>query len=86
MVSYLLLKVWNHTFYWKSLSPQGGGEPTGAIKEAIEKAYGSFEDFKKAFGATAAGHFGSGWAWLVKTEDGGVKVRSTPCDRDACVR
>ena len=66
--------MWNHTFYWKSLSPNGGGEPTGPIKEAIEKEYGCFEDFKKAFGDTAAGHFGSGWAWLVKTDQGGVKV------------
>ncbi|CAN0092040.1 unnamed protein product, partial [Laminaria digitata] len=70
-------QVWNHTFYWKSLSPTGGGEPTGAIKEAIEKEYGTFDDFKKAFGDTAAGHFGSGWAWLVKTDEGGVKVVGT---------
>lgn len=66
--------MWNHTFYWKSLSPDGGGEPTGPIKDAIEKSYGSFEAFKKEFSAVAAGHFGSGWAWVVKTEDGGVKV------------
>lgn len=70
-------QVWNHTFYWKSLSPSGGGEPTGAVKEAIEKEYGSFADFKKAFGDTAAGHFGSGWAWLVKTDEGGIKVVGT---------
>ncbi|CAN0362910.1 unnamed protein product, partial [Ectocarpus sp. 13 AM-2016] len=68
-------QVWNHTFYWKSLSPSGGGEPTGAVKEAIEKKFGSFEAFKKAFSDTAAGHFGSGWAWLVKTESGEVDVR-----------
>ena len=68
--------MWNHTFYWKSLSPTGGGEPTGAIKEAIEKKYGSFDDFKKAFSDTAAGHFGSGWAWLVKNEAGDVEVHT----------
>ncbi|CAB1114358.1 SOD [Ectocarpus sp. CCAP 1310/34] len=70
-------QVWNHTFYWKSLSPSGGGEPTGAVKEAIEEKFGSFEAFKKAFSDTAAGHFGSGWAWLVKTESGGVDVVGT---------
>ncbi|CAM9629887.1 unnamed protein product [Ectocarpus sp. 12 AP-2014] len=70
-------QVWNHTFYWKSLSPSGGGEPTGAVKEAIEKKFGSFEAFKKAFSDTAAGHFGSGWAWLVKTESGEVDVVGT---------
>eukprot|EP00752_Nemacystus_decipiens_P004520 g4127.t1 len=70
-------QVWNHTFYWKSLSPTGGGEPTGAIKEAIDKKYGCFEDFKKAFSDTAAGHFGSGWAWLVKNEAGDVEVVGT---------
>lgn len=66
--------MWNHTFYWNSLSPQGGGEPTGPIKDAILKEYGSFDDFKKAFSDVAAGHFGSGWAWVVKTPEGGVKV------------
>ncbi|CAN0017215.1 unnamed protein product [Ascophyllum nodosum] len=76
-------QIWNHTFYWNSLSPQGGGEPKGPIKEAIEKAssretaYGSFDDFKKAFSDTAAGHFGSGWAWVVKTDDGAVKIVGT---------
>eukprot|EP00903_Cladosiphon_okamuranus_P009812 g9326.t1 len=70
-------QVWNHTFYWKSLSPTGGGEPTGAIKEAIEKKYGSFDHFKKAFSDTAAGHFGSGWAWLVKNQAGDVEVVGT---------
>ncbi|CAM9880963.1 unnamed protein product [Ectocarpus fasciculatus] len=70
-------QVWNHSFYWKSLSPSGGGEPTGAVKEAIEKKFGSFDAFKKAFSDTAAGHFGSGWAWLVKTESGEVDVVGT---------
>ncbi|CAM9098440.1 unnamed protein product [Pylaiella littoralis] len=70
-------QVWNHSFYWKSLSPSGGGEPTGAVKEAIEKKFGSFDEFKKAFSDTAAGHFGSGWAWLVKNESGEVEVVGT---------
>jgi Fe-Mn family superoxide dismutase len=62
-------QVWNHTFYWHSLSPNGGGEPSGAIAAAINKAFGSFSDFKEKFSAAAAGHFGSGWAWLVKSGD-----------------
>lgn len=63
-------QVWNHTFYWHSLKPGGGGEPTGAIKEAIDKSFGSFSAFKEKFSATAGGHFGAGWAWLVKDGSG----------------
>lgn len=70
-------QVWNHTFYWHSLSPNGGGEPHGAIKEAIEKSFGSFESFKKSFNEKAAGNFGSGWTWLVKKSDGGLEIRNT---------
>lgn len=62
-------QVWNHTFYWNSMKPQGGGEPTGAIADAINKNFGSFGDFKEKFSAAAAGQFGSGWAWLVKSGD-----------------
>jgi Fe-Mn family superoxide dismutase len=62
-------QVWNHTFYWHSMKPQGGGEPTGAIADAIKKTFGSFSDFKTQFSAAAAGQFGSGWAWLVKAGD-----------------
>lgn len=62
-------QVWNHTFYWHSLSPNGGGDPTGAIADAINKSFGSFSAFKEKFSAAAAGHFGSGWAWLVKSGD-----------------
>lgn len=58
-------QTWNHSFYWNSMSPNGGGEPTGAIASAINEAFGSFESFKEQFGAAAGGHFGSGWAWLV---------------------
>jgi len=59
-------QVWNHTFYWHSLSPKGGGEPTGKAADAIKASFGSFADFKDKFSKVAAGHFGSGWAWLVK--------------------
>ncbi|MCX7809110.1 MAG: superoxide dismutase [Deltaproteobacteria bacterium] len=59
-------QVWNHTFYWHSMRPGGGGEPYGPIAAAITKSFGSFSAFKEKFSAVAAGHFGSGWAWLVK--------------------
>jgi Fe-Mn family superoxide dismutase len=62
-------QVWNHTFYWHSMRPGGGGEPTGAVADAIQKSFGSFAAFKEKFSAVAAGHFGSGWAWLVKNGD-----------------
>ena len=62
-------QVWNHNFYWQSMAPKGGGEPSGPIAEAINGAFGNFEAFKEKFSAAAAGHFGSGWAWLVV--DGG---------------
>jgi len=62
-------QVYNHTFYWNSMSPGGGGEPTGPIAAAIDAAFGGFGDFKAAFTAAATGHFGSGWAWLVKDGD-----------------
>ena len=70
-------QVWNHTFYWHCLSPNGGGEPTGAAKEAIEKAFGSFDDFKKEFNDKAANNFGSGWTWLVEKADGSVAIANT---------
>jgi Fe-Mn family superoxide dismutase len=70
-------QVWNHTFYWHSLSPQGGGEPSGALGEAITKQWGSFAAFKEAFTKAAVGTFGSGWAWLVKKADGALDIVST---------
>lgn len=70
-------QVWNHSFYWNCLSPQGGGEPTGALKEAINAKFGSFEEFKKQFTATCVGTFGSGWGWLVKTPTGELELVST---------
>lgn len=70
-------QIWNHTFYWNSMSPDGGGEPSGAVADAIDKAFGSFEEFKKQFAARAAGNFGSGWTWLVKNADGSVAIENT---------
>ena len=68
---------YNHALFWTIMSPNGGGEPQGALREAIDKAFGSFEAFKDAFTQAALGRFGSGWAWLVVT-DGGLVVTSTP--------
>jgi Fe-Mn family superoxide dismutase len=62
-------QVWNHTFYWESIKPQGGGMPQGRIKEEIIKSFGSFDDFKVAFKQAALTQFGSGWAWLVWQDD-----------------
>lgn len=70
-------QVWNHTFFWNSLKPNGGGAPTGALADAINKKWGSFDEFKKAFQASAVGNFGSGWTWLVKKPDGSVDIVNT---------
>lgn len=70
-------QVWNHTFYWHCLSPNGGGAPTGAVAAAIDAKFGSFDKFKEEFSAQAAANFGSGWTWLVKTADGGVDIVNT---------
>lgn len=70
-------QVWNHTFYWHCLSPNGGGEPTGALGKAINDTFGSFAAFKEQFTKTAIGTFGSGWAWLVKNSDGSLALTST---------
>ncbi len=70
-------QVWNHTFYWHCLSPNGGGEPTGELADAIVKAFGSFEEFKAKFTDSAINNFGSGWTWLVKTEDGALEIVNT---------
>ena len=69
-------QVWNHTFYWHSMKPNGGGKPSGALLSAIEKSFGSFDAFKEAFKAAATTQFGSGWAWLVAT-DKGLEVTKT---------
>ncbi len=70
-------QTWNHTFYWNSMSPNGGGEPTGKLLDAINKAFGSVEKFKDEFGKQAAGNFGSGWTWLVQRPDGNLAVVNT---------
>ena len=70
-------QIWNHTFYWNSLSPKGGNEPTGKIGDAIKKQWGTFDKFKDEFTAKTVGVFGSGWGWLVKNEDGTLAVVGT---------
>ena len=67
-------QVSNHTFFWNSMKPNGGGEPSGALADAIKAKWGSIDDFKKAFTASAVGNFGSGWTWLVKKADGAVDI------------
>jgi Fe-Mn family superoxide dismutase len=70
-------QIWNHTFFWHSMKPGGGGAPTGALKEAIDRDFGSLDGFKEAFVQAGTTQFGSGWAWLVK-EGGSLKVTKTP--------
>jgi len=67
-------QIWNHTFFWHSMKPNGGGAPTGALADAITAKWGSFDAFKAAFQASAVGNFGSGWTWLVKKSDGSVDI------------
>ena len=67
-------QVSNHTFFWSCMKPNGGGAPSGALADAINKKWGSFDDFKKAFQTSAVGNFGSGWTWLVKKADGSVDI------------
>mgnify|MGYP006266451427 FL=1 len=68
----------NHSMFWKLLSPEGGGEPTGSVGDRIKETFGGVEEFKKEFASAAAGRFGSGWAWLIAYPDGSLKVASTP--------
>ncbi len=70
-------QVWNHTFYWNCLSPNGGGEPTGAIADAINSTFGSFDKFKEEFTAACVTNFGSGWTWLVKNSSGAIEIVKT---------
>ena len=70
-------QIWNHTFYWNSLAPSAGGEPTGALAAAINTKWGSFAAFKEAFNKSAAGNFGSSWTWLVKKADGSLDIVNT---------
>ncbi|MBX3263997.1 MAG: superoxide dismutase [Labilithrix sp.] len=70
-------QVWNHTFYWSSMKPNGGGQPTGDLLAAINRDFGSFDKFKEAFSTAGATQFGSGWAWLVE-QNGKLAVTKTP--------
>ena len=70
-------QIWNHSFYWNCLSPNGGGAANGAIADAINAAFGSFEAFKEAFTNSAINNFGSSWTWLVKQADGSVAIVNT---------
>ena len=70
-------QIWNHTFYWNSLSPKGGGQPAGALAAAINAKWGSFDAFKDAFTKSAVGNFGSSWTWLVKKADGSLDIVNT---------
>jgi Fe-Mn family superoxide dismutase len=70
-------QVWNHTFFWNCMKPNGGGAPTGPVADAINAKWGSFDKFKEEFQKSAVGNFGSGWTWLVKKADGGVDIVNT---------
>lgn len=70
-------QIWNHTFFWNSMKPQGGGAPSGALAAAIDAKWGSLAAFKEAFAKSAVGNFGSGWTWLVKKADGSVDIVNT---------
>ena len=70
-------QIWNHTFYWNSLSPNAGGEPSGALADAINAKWGSFAEFKAALNDKAVNNFGSSWTWLVKTADGSLDIVNT---------
>ena len=78
-------QIWNHTFYWNSLTPKAGA-PAGALAVAIDKKWGSFDAFKDAFSKSAAGNFGSGWTWLVKKADGSLDIVNTSNAADAADR
>ncbi|HEV7782725.1 MAG TPA: superoxide dismutase [Chitinophagaceae bacterium] len=69
---------WNHTFFWNSLAPNAGGVPSGKLADAINEAFGSFEEFKTKFAAGGVGRFGSGWVWLIMKKDGKLDISSTP--------
>ncbi|MEQ8841593.1 MAG: superoxide dismutase [Acidimicrobiales bacterium] len=73
-------QVWNHTFYWNCMSPDGGGDPSGELAAAIESSFGSVDDFKEQFKTDATGNFGSGWTWLVREGDGLAIVKTDDAD------
>ena len=69
---------YNHSMFWLIMKPNGGGKPSGVLASAIDKQFGSFDDFKKQFSDAAAKRFGSGWAWLILKSDGKLEITSTP--------
>ena len=73
-------QVWNHTFYWNCMSPDGGGDPSGDLAAAIESSFGSIDAFKEQFKADSVGNFGSGWTWLVRDGDGLAIVKTDDAD------
>jgi len=73
----LAAQVWNHTFYWNSMSPHGGGEPRGRVKDMIEESWESFQSFRDKFSTSATRHFGSGWAWLVLNQNKKLEIVET---------
>ena len=78
-------QIWNHTFYWNSLSPQGGGAPGGGVADAIAETWGSFDKFKEQFSNAAATNFASGWTWLIKNAAGSLEILNTD-DADCPLR
>ena len=70
-------QVWNHSFYWNCLSPNGGGKPDGKLINSIENSFGSFDEFKDKFTKSAVTNFGSGWTWLVQNVDGSLELKNT---------
>lgn len=78
-------QVWNHTFYWNGLAPQGGGEPSGTLGQGVKEKWGSFDKFKEEFSAAAAGNFASGWTWLVKDTKGQLSILNTD-DADTAMK
>jgi len=70
-------QVWNHTFYWRSMRPRGGGKPEPALRDVLDSAFGSVDEFRRRFAEAATGEFGSGWAWLVKDKYGRLRVQSS---------
>ncbi|WP_129375441.1 Fe-Mn family superoxide dismutase [Pseudomonas aeruginosa] len=70
-------QIWNHSFYWNCLSPNGGGLPRGDLADAIQASFGSFEEFRQSFNAKAVGNFGSSWTWLVRKPDGALDIVNT---------
>ncbi len=73
-------QVWNHTFYWNSMRPSGGGDPSGPLAAAIDASFGSVDAFKQQFAADSVGNFGSGWTWLVREDDGLAIVKTDDAD------